>query len=169
MGRLVHDTARIRHRTPDRQCHPNCRVAHAARNYMHSILLVIPKPEQSKPGTEQAWESAVLGLQQQAAQAKGVITLYESCWLIPTEENGLLFFNYAIIVADSAKLHCRICLLSRPHNGFVHRRPTPGRSVQAQQPDALSKEQSDFGPEASSLLPARSNCAWQQRIITNQN
>ncbi|MGO9586755.1 MAG: hypothetical protein ACLP2Y_11225 [Limisphaerales bacterium] len=98
---------------------------HAARNYMHSILLVIPKPEKDKPGTEQAWTSVVPGLQQQATQAKGVITLYENCWLIPAEENGLSFFDHAITVADGAKLHCRICLLSKPHNGFVHRSSNP--------------------------------------------
>ena len=96
---------------------------HAARNYMHSILLVIPKPGKDKPGTEQAWASVVPGLQQQATQAKCVITLYENCWLIPAEENGLTFFNHAIAVADGAKLHCRICLLSKPHNEFVHRSP----------------------------------------------
>jgi hypothetical protein len=90
---------------------------------MHSILLVIPKPEKDKPGMEQAWKAVVPGLQQRATQAKGVKTSYESCWLLPVEENGLSFFEYAITVAHNAKLRCRICLLSAPHNGFV--RPPP--------------------------------------------
>jgi hypothetical protein len=88
---------------------------------MHSILLVIPKPGKDKPGTDQAWKSVAPSLQQQATQAKYVITLYENCWLIPAEENGLTFFNHAITVADSAKLYSRICLLRKQHNGFVRR------------------------------------------------
>ena len=97
--------------------------AHAARNCMRSILLVILKPEKDKPGMEQVWNSVVPGLQQRATQTNGVITLYENCWLIPAEENGFSFFDHAITVADRAKLHCRICLLSKPHNKFVHRSP----------------------------------------------
>jgi hypothetical protein len=99
--------------------------AHAARNSMHSILLVIPKPGKEKPGMGQAWYSVMPGLQQRATQANGVITLCENGWLIPAEENGFSFFDHAITVADRAKLHCRICLLSKPDNQFVHRSPNP--------------------------------------------
>ena len=98
----------------------NCQAIHAARNHMDSILLVIPKPEKDRLGTEQTWKSVRPSLQQRATQANGVITLYENCWLIPAEENGLTFFNHAITVADGAKLHCRICLL---HNEFAHWSP----------------------------------------------
>ena len=101
----------------------NCQAIHAARNYMDSILLVIPKPEQDNLGTEQTWKSVAPSLQQCAAQANGVITLCENCWLIPAEENGLLFFDHAISVAASANLRCRICLLRTHRNEFARRPP----------------------------------------------
>jgi len=88
---------------------------------MDSILLVISKPEIDRLGTEQAWKSVTPSLQQLATRAKGVITLYENCWLISAEENGLLFFDHAITVTANAKLHCRICLLKRHCHEFVHR------------------------------------------------
>ena len=102
------------------------KATHAIGNSMHSILLVIPKPERDKPGTERAWKSIVPGLQQCATQARGVKTLYENCWLIPAAENGFSFLDHAITVAESAKLRCRICLLRTPPNGFVHRPSNTG-------------------------------------------
>jgi len=92
-----------------------------ARNYMHSILLVIPRPEKSEPNIEQVWRSVVPGLQQRATQTRCVKTLCENCRLIPAAENGFLFFDHAITIADSVKLRCRICLLRTPPNGFVCR------------------------------------------------
>ena len=104
----------------------NCQATHAARDYMDSILLVIPKPKQDRPSTEQSWKSVTPSLQQRATQANGVITLYENCWLIPAKENGLLFFDHVITVAASANLRCRICLLRTHRNAFVHRSPDAG-------------------------------------------
>ncbi|MFZ0826123.1 MAG: hypothetical protein WAO02_01740 [Verrucomicrobiia bacterium] len=80
---------------------------------------MISKREKDQPGTGQVWKSVVPGLQYQATQASGVKTLFENCWLIPAEENGMLFFDHAITVADNAKLRCQICLLRTPHDGFA--------------------------------------------------
>jgi len=88
---------------------------------MHSILLMIRKPEKETFDTDQAWQSIVFGLQQRAARVRGVITLCENCWLIPAREKGLSFFDHAIAVAGDARLHCRICLLRPPDDGTVPR------------------------------------------------
>jgi len=116
----------------------------AAKNSMHSILLVIPKSDKDKPGTETAWRSVVPGLQQRASQAKGIKTLYESCWLIPAEENGLSFFNHAITTAKGSRLHCRVCLLGATQNGFVHR--SPNTRLERLRGTAVHIFQGVFGP-----------------------
>jgi hypothetical protein len=105
---------------------PSGWAAQAARIDMHSILLVIPKPETGMSGAEQTWKSIAPGLQLRATQSCGVKTLYENCWLITAEENGLSFFDHAITVADKARLRCRICLLGRPHDGFARSPSNPG-------------------------------------------
>jgi len=97
----------------------DCQQASTAENLMHSILLVIPKPEANGSGTEQVWKAVAPGLQQRARQAGGVKMLYENCWLIPAEKSGLSFFDHAITVADGEKLSCRICLLRTPQREFV--------------------------------------------------
>ena len=90
---------------------------------MHSILLVIPKPENDQPGTGQAWKAVAPGLRQRALQAGCVKMLYENCWLIPAETEGWSFFDHAITVADEAGLRCRICVLRMPHPEFGRRSP----------------------------------------------
>ena len=90
---------------------------------MHSILLVISKLQKDNPGTERVWKSVRPALQYHATQARCVKTLFENCWLIPAEENGLSFFGHAIAVADNAKLRCRICLLRTACDGFAHGSP----------------------------------------------
>jgi hypothetical protein len=87
-----------------------------AGNEMHSILLLIQKPENDRSDIDQTWKPIVSGLQQCAARVRGVITVCDNCWLIPAQEKGLLFFDHAIAVAGEARLHCRICLLRPPDN-----------------------------------------------------
>ncbi len=101
----------------------DCQAALTVENEMHSILFVIPKLENNQPDAGQIWKSILPGLQQRAAQTKCVKTLYENCWLIPAEENGLSFFNHAITVVDDLNLRCRICLLKTPGEGFAARPP----------------------------------------------
>lgn len=93
---------------------------------MHSILLVISKLEKDKAGLEPVWQTTAAALEQRARQAECVQTLYENCWLIAAERDGLSFFNHAIAIANSAKLRCRICVLRKPHNA-VGAGPSPNR------------------------------------------
>ncbi len=83
---------------------------------MHSILLVISKLEKGKAGLEPAWQTTAATLEQRARQAECVQTLFENCWLIAADRDGLSFFNHAIAIADNAKLRCRICVLRKPQN-----------------------------------------------------